>query len=53
MQVFRAYLMYSIYVCVRAQAYSAWASMLLFGIEGNTRAQNRETAIVQSRFLFV
>ena len=35
---------------MRAFMHTAWASVLLFGIEGNTRALTSGTAIVQSRF---
>ena len=38
---------------MRAFVHTAWATVLLFGIEGNTRASNRGTAIVQSRFFYV
>ena len=35
---------------MRAFVHTAWASVLLFGLEGNTRASVSGTAIVQSRF---
>ena len=35
---------------MRAFMHTAWATVLLFGIEGNTRALTSGTAIVQSRF---
>ena len=38
---------------MRAFVHTAWASVLLFGIEGNTRALKSGTAIVQSRFYFI
>ena len=33
--------------------HTAWASVLLFGMEGNTRARVSGTATLQSRFLYV
>ena len=33
--------------------HTAWASVLLFGTKGNTRASKCGTAIVQSRFLCI
>ena len=33
--------------------HTAWASVLLFGTKGNTRASKCGTAIVQSRFLYI
>ena len=33
--------------------HTAWASVLLFGMKGNTRALMSGTAIVQSRFFVV
>ncbi len=35
---------------MRAFIHTAWATVLLFGTKGNTRASECETAIVQSRF---
>ena len=35
---------------VRAFVHAAWASVLLFGLEGNTRASSSGTARLQSRF---
>ncbi len=36
---------------VRAFVHTAWATVLLFGTKGNTRASDSGTAIVQSRFV--
>ena len=33
--------------------HTAWASVLLFGTKGNTRASKCGTAIVQPRFLYI
>ena len=38
---------------MRALVHTAWASVLLFGLEGNTRASSSGTAILQSRFLYI
>ena len=35
---------------MRALVHTAWATVLLFGTKGNTRALKSGTAIVQSRF---
>ena len=35
---------------MRAFVHTAWASVLLFGLEGNTRASSSGTARLQSRF---
>ena len=35
---------------MRAFVHTAWASVLLFGLEGNTRASVSGTARLQSRF---
>ncbi len=38
---------------MRAFMHTAWATVLLFGIEGNTRALTSGTARLQSRFFYV
>lgn len=38
---------------MRALVHTAWASVLLFGLEGNTRASECGTARLQSRFFIV
>lgn len=37
----------------RTSVHTAWASVLLFGTKGNTRASMSGTARLQSRFLFI
>ncbi|MBQ0088553.1 MAG: hypothetical protein KBT27_04390, partial [Prevotellaceae bacterium] len=44
-------LSYTLFIRVRASI-SAWASVLLFRFEGNTRAETSGTASLQSRFYF-
>ena len=38
---------------MRAILHTAWATVLLFGTKGNTRASDSGTARLQSRFLFI
>ena len=41
-----------IHAYVRVYVHTAWASVLLFGYKGNTRASTSGTARLQSRFCF-
>ena len=38
---------------MRVCVHTAWATVLLFGTKGNTRASGNGTARLQSRFLFM